>query len=264
MNTSHKVKKSVFIGGKQIGVNCLNVLLEHGIKPDLVICNVGDGEGKKNWHDSLLNVAEVNNLNYLKNTRVDEFDVIKMIENISPEIIFCIGGMHIIPKSVLSIPRLGCVNIHPSLLPKYRGRYSTAHAIFNGEKYSGVTIHWMDEGIDTGPIIMQEKIEIKDTDTARTLYDKFTKIGTLLFKEFLNLWITGQKIPSLKQDENEASYYPKSLPAGGEIDWSWDGAKIKRFIRAMTFEPFGSARFKIGNEEMLIVNKKYVDDSFIK
>jgi methionyl-tRNA formyltransferase len=115
----------------------------------------------------------------------------------------------------------------------------------------------MDEGIDSGPIIMQEKINIDEDDTAKSLYDKFTNLGESLFIRFLELWLSGKEIPSTSQNENEATYFPKELPNNGEIDWSWNGEKIKNFIRAMTFEPFPPASFNFGKKKMVIVDEKY-------
>ena len=249
-------KNCVFIGGKQIGVNCLKQLLKREIAPRLVIGNVDDN-GEDTWHESLVRVAGENSLDTVKNRKVKEPEVIRKIKEINPEIIFCIGGTQLIPTEVLAIPRLGCLNIHPALLPKYRGRYSTVHAIFNGEKYTGVTAHWMDEGIDSGPIIMQEKIKIEEEGTAKTLYDKFTSVGEKLFVEIIEKWINEEEITSTPQNENESTFYKKELPNNGEINWEWDGKKIRNFIRAMTFEPFPPASFKIGSKEMVIVDKKY-------
>lgn len=250
-------KKCVFIGGKQIGADCLNQLLKKGIKPQLVIGNMDDGGSDKSWHHSLIKIALTRGLTTIRNKRVSDSGVVRKIKDIKPEIIFCIGGMQIIPKEILDTPKMGCLNIHPALLPKYRGRYSTVHAIFNGEKYTGVTIHWMDEGIDSGPIIMQKKFKIDENDTGKTLYNKFTTIGKKLFIKFLDLWLSGQKIEAKPQDESRATYYPKGLPNDGEIDWSWDGKKIRNFIRALTFEPFPPPTFKIGDKKIVIIDEKY-------
>ncbi|MDP3941899.1 MAG: formyltransferase family protein, partial [bacterium] len=177
---------------------------------------------------------------------------------IDPEIIFCIGSTQILPSEILKIAVLGCINIHPALLPKYRGRYSTVWAIFNGERETGVTLHWMDNGIDSGPIISQKKIAIKLDDTAKSLYDKCTKEGGKLFIKFLQDWIRGNKIPKKRQNEKRATFYKKNLPNDGEIDWNWDGKKICNFIRAMTFEPFPPPSFMLGKTKMVIVDEKYL------
>ena len=208
-------------------------------------------------HKSLIKYAGLENLETIHEKKLSTPQIISSFIKIQPEIIFCIGGTRLIPKDILEVPTLGCINIHPALLPKYRGRYSTAHAIFNGESQTGVTLHLMDEGIDSGPIISQRTIEIGPNDTAKTLWGRFTVEGEKLFEEFLNLWLSGNTISSKTQDESLATYYPKGLPNGGEIDWSWSGEKIRNFIRAMTFEPFPPAQFKIGEKKMVVIDEKY-------
>ncbi len=249
-------RSCVFIGGKQIGVECLENLLRLGITPKLVIGNFDD-RGKDLWHQSLIKLSLKRHLPTIQRKKVREKEVIQRIKQINPEIIFCIGGTQMIPGEVLKIPKLGCLNIHPALLPKYRGRFSTVRALFNGEKQTGVTAHWMDEGIDSGPIIFQKKLKIEEGDTAKTLYDKFTRIGVEIFVQLIKLWIGGKKISAKPQNEKEATYYPKELPNNGEIDWNWDGQKVLRFIKAMTFEPFPPLSFKIGSKKMVIVEEKY-------
>jgi len=238
----------VFIGGKQIGANCIRQLIERGVRPELVIANPDD-TGANTWHESLVKIAQTARLETLIGHKVREPEIIKRLGTIKPEIIFCIGGMQIVPPEVLAMPRFGILNIHPALLPKYRGRFSTAHAIFNGEKTHGVTLHWMDEGIDTGPVIMQEQFTIDDDDTAKIVYDKFTEVGSSLFKKFLDLWLSGDEIIATHQDESQATYYPKGLPGNGTVDWSWNGEQIRNWIRAMTFEPFAPASFHIGEKK---------------
>jgi methionyl-tRNA formyltransferase len=244
------------MGGKQIGVNCLRELVKRGVRPDVVIANTDD-DGIDHWHESLVRVAEELKLPTIKKTKVKEEKTIKHIKDLKPDIIFCFGGTQIIPQEILDIPQEGVLNIHPALLPKYRGRYSTVHALFNGEEYTGATLQKMDAGIDTGPIISQKKFKIESTDTARTVYDKFTDAGTELFSEFLDEWLSGKEIVAVAQNEAESSYYPKGLPNDGKIDWSWDGQKINRFIRAMTFEPFPPADFMVGDKKMIIIDEKY-------
>jgi len=153
----------------------------------------------------------------------------------NPDIRFCIGLTTLVPKELLNVP---CVNLHPSLLPKYRGRYSIPHAIFNGEEWTGATLHYMNEGIDSGPIIMQEKIKIDPDDSAKDIWEKFIITGSYLFGTFLDLWLSGNQPNSYPQDESEVTYFPKGLPNNGIIDLSWDAEKIKRFVRAMTYEPY--------------------------
>lgn len=249
--------KCIFVGGKPIGVLCLLQLLRHKIRPAMVIGNPDDNGKDINWNKSIVKIAKSKGLKVERGRRLTHPLLVEKIQKINPEIIFCIGGTRIIPQDILKIPRLGCINIHPALLPKYRGRYSTVHAIFNGDSYTGVTLHRMDSGIDSGPVILQERIAIDRDDTARSLYEKFTLIGEKLFIKFLNMWLRGDAIPSRPQNIRKATYNPKCLPNNGEIDWSWDGEKIRNFIRAMTFEPFPPPSFRLGRKRMVIVEEKY-------
>lgn len=248
--------KSVFIGGKQIGCDCLRVLLEEKQPPALVVANLDD-TGEDTWHESLVRVAREAGLPIITEKKLSDAETLASIRAVKPDIIFAIGGMQIISKDILAVPTKGTINVHPALLPKYRGRFSTAHAIFNGEKETGCTLHWMDEGLDSGPIILQESFPITEDDTGRSVYDNFTNVGTKLFREFLLMLMKDVPIKSVPQNESEATYYPKGLPGGGKIDWSWDGETIKRFIRAMTFEPFPPPRFAIGSKKMVIVDERH-------
>ena len=248
--------KSVFLGGKQIGANALRILVDKGVPPEFVVANLDDN-GIDTWHESLVRIAHESGIKVITGKKVRDTEIIREIQKVEPEIIFCIGGMQIIPKELLDIPKLGVLNIHPALLPKYRGRFSTAHAIFNGEKFTGATVHWMDEGLDSGPIILQEKFPIDDGDTARSVYDKVTKVGSNLFIEFLEILNSERDIVAIPQDEKQATYYPKDLPGSGKLDWKWDGATINRFIRAMTFEPFPPPDFIFGEKKMVIIDERY-------
>ncbi len=249
-------KKIIYIGGKQIGVDCLKILLKKGVKPNLVIANLDD-KGVDTWHDSLVKFAKKRKLPLIQGARLNDKKLQNQIIDLHPDIIFSIGGTHLIPEQILKIPKLGCFNIHPALLPKYRGRYSTVHALFNNEKHIGVTAHWMDMGIDTGPIIIQKKFKVEPFDTAKSVYDNFTRLGTEIFNEFIDSWINNTIPKSQPQNKRGASYFPKGLPNGGEIDWNWKGKKIYNFIRSMTFEPFPPASFYIGKKKMVIVEEKY-------
>lgn len=245
----------VFLGGKQIGVDCLKALLARNIRPALVVPNRDDTGEHAGWHDSLAHVATEAGLPVRIGAKLSDPAIVAEIKAANPDIIFCIGGTQIVQKELLDIPRLGCLNLHPALLPKYRGRYSTVHAIANGETTHGVTAHWMDEGIDTGPILFQESFPITPDDTAKTVYDTFTTVGTRLFERVVDTWRAGETLVATPQDESQATYYPKGLPNNGEIDWSWDGKRIYDFIRAMTFPPFPPASFRIGDTEMVIIKK---------
>ena len=247
--------RCIFIGGKQLGLDCLDQIFEFDIRPQLALGNSDDNGEDKLLHQSFIKCAEKKNLRVIRNQSLRSLKLIESFKKAQPEIIFSIGGTRLIPPEILKIPRLGCLNIHPALLPKYRGRYSTAHAIFNGETRTGVTLHWIDGGIDTGPIVFQEPITISPDDTAKSLYEKLTVTGGKLFTRFLKLWLSGEPIPSMAQDNSLSTYYPKVLPNDGKIDWSWSGEQIRNFIRAMTFEPFPPIQMKFGEKDIVIIDE---------
>ena len=163
--------KSIFIGGKAIGYNALKILIKKNYPPMFVVGNLDDYTRDNRWHNSTIKLAKKNKIRILSlrqlNKKIDK----NKLKNI--DIIFCIGSTQILPSRVINLPRLGSLNIHPSLLPKYRGRYSTMYAIFNGDKITGVTAHWIGEKIDTGNVISKKVIKIKPHYTAKDLYNEF-------------------------------------------------------------------------------------------
>ena len=174
------------------------------------------------------------------------------------DIIFCIGSTQILPRQIIDLPKLGTLNFHPSLLPKYRGRYSTVHAIFNGDKITGVTAHFLGKEIDTGKIIKKKIIKIRPHYTAKDLYNEFSKEGTKLFLKIFNKVVNRKKIKSYKMNKLKLKYKKKSLPNNGKINWSWNGKKIFNFIKSMTFEPFEPPSFYIGKNKYLIISEKKI------
>ncbi|MFH1745284.1 MAG: methionyl-tRNA formyltransferase, partial [bacterium] len=138
----------------------------------------------------------------------------------------------IISEEILNLPEYGCVNIHGSLLPKYRGASCVQAAIINGDKESGITIIKMDENLDTGQIIAQKKIEIENFDTAETLSDKLSALGGEFIVSILKKYINNE-IKLINQDDNSASYAKKLKKNDGRIDWNKTAEEIEKFTRAM-------------------------------
>jgi len=162
-----------------------------------------------------------------------------------PEIICSIYYRYIIDKEIIKLVKGKIFNVHPSLLPAYRGCSSLTWAMINNEKNVGFTYHYITEGIDEGNIILQKKIEIQDWDTQITLYHR---IMFEAFKQFANSF---KKVCNgfLGYKQNSyAQYYKRGCPYAGQIDLTWDVNQIERFIRAMTYPPLPYA--KIGNVEI--------------
>ena len=186
--------------------------------------------------------------------------LINRIKKIKPDIIFSIYYRKILPAEILKIPKMGCINIHPSLLPKFRGPVPTAWAIEKGEKDFGITIHLMDEGIDTGNILIQKKYSIGDEETGYQLYTRAMSLGTkLLIDNFDN--IIFNKIKPIPQ-KGLGSYYGKK---NGKyiIDWKDSATNINNKIRVHS-KPYNPAetllfnRYILINKATVIVKQKYI------
>jgi methionyl-tRNA formyltransferase len=132
---------------------------------------------------------------------------------------------------VLKIPPYKCINIHPSLLPKYRGPSPVAAAILNGDTQTGVTIMLIERKVDSGPIIAQVTEDIKDDDTTGSLTGRLAETGAELLLNILPAWVSG-KISPIVQDEGQASYTHRERKEGGELDWNWTAVRLWRKVRA--------------------------------
>ena len=233
----------VFIGGKNLGYKSLEFLINNRFMPTCVVPNKDDN-GKDNvFCKSIIKLSKKNNIKVIKLTNLYKFIIKKKID-----LIFCLGSTQILPKNILNIPKIGSLNIHPSLLPKYRGRYSLPHAIFNNEKFTGITLHWIGSKIDDGKIVCQKKIRILDYDTSETLYKKFTNLSFVEFKKIFNKLISEKAIVSKKTQKANTVYKKKHFPNFGKINWEWNGKKIYNFIRSMIHEPFYPPEIKIGSK----------------
>jgi methionyl-tRNA formyltransferase len=170
--------------------------------------------------------------------KIREPAAIDSLRAVRPDLVIVVAYGQILPKSVLEIPRLGCVNVHTSLLPRWRGAAPIQYAILHGDRETGVTTMYMDEHMDTGDIILQRAQLIRDDDTSATLHDRLAKLGAELLVETVGLIAEG-KAPRAKQDETRATYAKKIVKEDGRIDWARSAVEIERQIRA--FNPWPSA-----------------------
>ena len=157
-----------------------------------------------------------------------------------PDIVCSIYYRNIIQKHIIDACNGQIFNLHPSLLPKYRGCSSLTWAIINGDRETGFTYHYIDEGCDTGNIIMQKTVAIQDWDTQETLYLKVMFESMKYFQDVFDL--VNKKFTGNTQ-EGESSYFPRGCPNNGLIDSQWDKDLKERFIRAMIYPPYPVARF---------------------
>jgi len=179
---------------------------------------------------------------------------------LSPDIFVVVAFGHILPKEVLSIPKKGAINLHASLLPKYRGPAPIQWAIINMEKETGVTAMLMDEGLDTGNILLSAKTDIYSKETSSSLHDRLSRIaGDLLILTLSG--ICTNSVKPLSQDNSLSTYAPLLKKKDGLIDWSKSAEEIEAFIRGMTpwpgaFTFIGSRRLKIFASDVVFIDSK--------
>ncbi len=162
----------------------------------------------------------------------------------------------LLPPPVLAAPRLGCINIHASLLPRWRGAAPIQRAILAGDKETGVTIMQMEAGLDTGPMLLRQTVPITDTTNAQTLHDELATLGAKLLLEVLPQLDRGE-IPAVPQPDEGATYAKKLARDEGRINWSWPAEQLDRHVRALNPTPgvwcmLGDMRLKILSVELLL------------
>ena len=174
----------------------------------------------------------------LQPARIKDRQSIEEIRALVPEIIVVMAYGQILPRAILDIPSVACLNLHASLLPYWRGAAPIQAAIFSGDSETGITVMYMDEGLDTGDILLQRKIGILPTDTGGSLHDRLAQIAPEALLESLRLLALG-KVPRVPQDNALATYAPKLSRENGRIDWTERARVIERKIRA--FNPWPGA-----------------------
>jgi methionyl-tRNA formyltransferase len=171
------------------------------------------------------------------------------------DILLNIHSLHVICEEVLAAPRLGAFNLHPGPLPRYAGLNAVSWAILRGEQEHGVTVHRMDPGIDTGPIVYQSMFPIDPEETALSLSFRCVREGVALMQRLLAVGAADPAgIPLLPQDANLREYFGREIPANGRVCWSWPAQRITDFVRACDFFPFsspwGHPRVRLNTQEM--------------
>ena len=186
-------------------------------------------------HESLKLCAEKLGVPFIVQPKKDDSDYsgfLEKIKTLSPDLFIVNSYSLILREDLLSIPVFGAVNLHGALLPKYRGANPVQWAIINGENEIGVTLHEMDRGLDSGPIIHQVRIELRDDDTWIDAFDKIADTSTDILGEYLPLLKEG-KWKSVAQEHSESSQYPRRKPDDGLISWDMPPTKIYNMIRAL-------------------------------
>lgn len=223
--------KIIFMGTPEFGAIILEGLIKKEYKPVLVITSPDKPIGRKQvLTPSLVKVfAQKYGISVIQPLKIK--DAKNKIEKLNPDLIILAAYGKIIPKEILDIPKHGSLNIHPSLLPRWRGPSPVQYTILNGDKETGVTIMKMAEKVDSGSILAQKEIKLEGNETDDTLHDKLGKLGADLLVETIAKWLKGE-IKEKTQDESKATYTKILKKEDGRINWQKSAKEIERQIRA--------------------------------
>lgn len=240
------------LGGKDLSCNILDYLGKSGKE---VVAVIGNNEEKEEkWYVSLNEKAKELKIPLLTPSNVNSPEFIQELKKLKPDIGFCNYYSQILKKEFLDSFPKGCINLHFAPLPKYRGVMPITWAIINGEKTHGVTMHYIDVGIDDGDIIAKKEFTIEEDDTGLDVYRKCERYGMELFKETFPLIEKGEQKREL-QDGKEATYYSKKDLTSFEVDPSWNEKKKYDFIRALTFPPLKPAFMVVNGKKIMVTTK---------
>ena len=226
----------VFAGTPKFAVKSLSVLNQSEHEVIAVYCQPDrpKGRGKVLTACPVKVFAKANNLLVIQPEDLKDKQSQSQLALLNPDVMVVAAYGQILPKSILEIPKLGCLNIHASLLPRWRGAAPIERAILEDDRETGISIMKMNEGLDTGDILLDKKCTISNHETAQTLHDTLSNIGANAILETLNM------LPTLKarpQQNNEATYAEKVTKDEAQIDWHQSAEKISRVIRAFNPRP---------------------------
>ncbi len=240
--------KAVVFAYHNIGCEGLRALLRHGFDIAAVFTHA-DNPAEAVWFDSVAELAAERKIPVFAPEDVNHSLWVNKIRSLAPEIIFSFYYRRMLSPEILGIPPRGALNLHGSLLPAYRGRCPVNWVLINGEKETGVTLHYMTEAPDDGDIVGQKKVGIAPEDTAFTLHQKLTTAAAELLDKTLPLLKSGQA-PRTPQDASKSSYFGGRRPKDGEINWNQSAEAVCNLVRAVT-KPYPGAFSYAGSRKVL-------------
>jgi methionyl-tRNA formyltransferase len=243
----------IFMGYHNIGYVCLEALIEHcrAFGDEIVaVVTHGDDPRENIWFSSVRELAFKNNLPVYQPEDPNDPEFVAAMAKLQPDFLFSCYFRHMLKKPLLDLPRLGALNLHGSLLPRYRGRCPVNWVLIFGETETGVTLHYMVEKPDKGEIVAQRKVPITPEDTALTLFARMTAAAGELMKEIYPALRAGTA-PRLQQDQRQASYFGGRGPQDGLIDWQKPSQEIYNLVRAVT-HPYPGAFTTLKGRKLFI------------
>lgn len=236
--------KVLFMGTPDFAVACLESLLDANYD----VCAVFTQPDKKRGRKMIMTPPEVkvcalkHNLSVYQPVTLKDGEAFKVIKGYEPDVIVVAAYGKILPKEIIDYPKYGCINVHGSILPKYRGAAPIQWSVINGDKETGVTTMLMNEGLDTGDMLLVEKTPIDINDTASSVFDRLACLGGKLIVETLIKAEKGELNP-IKQDDSLSTYAPMLDKNISEIDWSKDSLTIHNLVRGLYSWPIAQTKF---------------------
>ena len=237
--------KVVFMGTPDFAVPCLDSLInsKHEVTAVITQPDKPKGRGKKVMPPPIKIKAQESQINILQPKKIRDESFVNQLKDMDIDCIVVVAYGQILPKDILNIPSKGCINVHASLLPKYRGAAPINWTIINGEEVTGVTTMYMDEGLDTGDMILKKEVEISNNMTAGELHDILSIKGAEVLMDTLELVELG-KAPRIEQNELISSYASMLSKKTGLIDWSQSADSIYNLIRGLNPWPVAYTKYK--------------------
>ncbi|WP_066873244.1 methionyl-tRNA formyltransferase [Clostridium mediterraneense] len=235
----------VFMGTPDFAVPSLKALIdEFGVKAVYTQPDRPKGRGKKLAMSPVKEVAVENNITVFQpNSLRKEPEAVEALKSLEPDFIIVVAFGQILPKEVLDIPKYACINLHGSLLPKYRGAAPIQWSVINGEKIAGNTTMLMDVGLDTGDMLLKDEVEITRYMTSGELYEKLKNRGANLLVETIKKMQKGEITP-IKQNDEESCYAPMLNKEMAKIDWNKSAEVIHNHIRGLNPWPVATTQYE--------------------
>ena len=236
--------KVVFMGTPDFAVGALEALVEAGHEVVAVVTQPDKpkGRGKEMQQTPVKVCALKHNIEVFQPVKIKHKEAVEVLKGYGAELFVVAAFGQILSKEILDMPKYGCVNIHASLLPKYRGAAPIQWAILDGEKETGVTIMQMNEGLDTGDMLTKVIVPIEDTDTGESLFDKLAEAGAKLLIETIPQIESGEVTPQ-PQDDSLSTYAKMIKKEMGLIDWKKEAVVLERLVRGMNSWPSAYTHF---------------------
>ena len=252
--------KIIFAGTPPFAACALNALITAGHEIRLVLTQPDRpaGRGMKTAASAIKLIARQHNFDLLQPDSLRHPELHAQLRAVEADAMVVAAYGLILPSAVLSIPQFGCLNIHASLLPRWRGAAPIERAILAGDSETGITIMQMDRGLDTGAVLLQQSVSIALNDTSQTLHDKLALLGAHCIGEALTLLEQGA-LSAQAQDEGVATYAPKVEKEEARIDWRLEATTLSRAVRA--FNPRPGAYSRVNNTPVKIWAARVAEDA---